>query len=57
MERTDPVALVCDVYCDLVTFPFGTLGQVWFLIDRFLILAVFLTYDINGLFVQVLNLY
>ena len=23
---------VCDVYCDCVTFPFGILGQVWFLI-------------------------
>ena len=23
------MALVCDVYCDLVTFPFGILGQVW----------------------------
>ena len=22
----------CDVYCDFVTFPFGVLGQVWFLI-------------------------
>ena len=32
-ERADLLALVCDVYCDfLVTFPFGILGQVWFLI-------------------------
>ena len=28
----DLLALVCDVYCDLVTFPFGILGQVWYLI-------------------------
>ena len=24
--------LVCDVYCDFVTFPFGILGQVWYMI-------------------------
>ena len=29
---TDLLALVCDVYCDFVTFPFGILGQVWYLI-------------------------
>ena len=32
MERTDLLALVCDVYCDFVIFPFGILGQVWYLI-------------------------
>ena len=26
------LALVCDVYCDFFTFPFGILGQVWYLI-------------------------
>ena len=26
------MALVCDVYCDFVTFPFVILGQVWYLI-------------------------
>ena len=27
------LALVCNVYCDFVTFPFGgILGQVWYLI-------------------------
>ena len=26
------MALVYDVYCDFVTFPFGILGQVWYLI-------------------------
>ena len=26
------LALVSDVYCDFVTFPFGILGQVWYLI-------------------------
>ena len=26
------MALVCDVYCELVTFPFGILGQVRYLI-------------------------
>ena len=30
--KSDLLALVCDVYCDLVTFPFGVLGQVWYLI-------------------------
>ena len=24
--------LLCDVYCDFVTFPFGTLGQMWYFI-------------------------
>ena len=28
----DLLALVCYVYCDFVTFPFGILGQVWYLI-------------------------
>ena len=28
----DLLAHVCDVYSDFVTFPFGILGQVWFLI-------------------------
>ena len=31
-ERADLLALVCDAYCDFVTFPFGILGQVWYLI-------------------------
>ena len=31
-ERADLLALVCDVYCDFFTFPFGILGQVWDLI-------------------------
>ena len=31
-KRADLLASVCDVYCDFVTFPFGTLGQVWYLI-------------------------
>ena len=26
-ERADLLALVCDVYCDFVTFPFGILGH------------------------------
>ena len=28
----DLLALVCDVYCDFVTSPFGILRQVWYLI-------------------------
>ena len=31
-ERADLLALVCGVDCDFVTFPFGILGQVWYLI-------------------------
>ena len=31
-ERADLLALVCDVYCDFVTFPFGILGQVCFFV-------------------------
>ena len=31
-ERADLLALVCGVYCEFVTFPFGILGQVWYLI-------------------------
>ena len=32
MGRPDLLALVCDVYCNFDTFPFGILGQVWYLI-------------------------
>ena len=31
-ERADLLALVCDVCCDCVTFPFGILGLVCYLI-------------------------
>ena len=31
-ERADLLAFVCYVYCDFVTFPFGIMGQVWYLI-------------------------
>ena len=31
-ERADLLAPVCDVCCDSVTFTFGILGQVWYLI-------------------------
>ena len=33
-----------NVYCILVTFPCGILGQVWYLIASFLIVAAFLTF-------------
>ena len=42
-ERVDLLALVCDTYCDFVTFPFGILGQVWYLIVSTPIRAVLLT--------------
>ena len=37
--------IVCDVYCAFVTFPFGILGLVWYLIVSIPnpILAVFIT--------------
>ena len=31
-ERADLLALVCGVCCEFVTFPFGILCQVWYLI-------------------------
>ena len=31
-ERADLLALVCDVKLCFVTFPFGILGHVWYLI-------------------------
>ena len=34
-DRVDLLALVGDVYCILVTFPCGILGQVWYLIVSF----------------------
>ena len=42
-ERPDLLALVSDVYFFFVTFPCSILGQVWYLMYRFLIFAVFLT--------------
>ena len=46
MEMAD----ICGVYCDFVTFPFGILGQVWYLIVSIpdpCCLSYFL-YDISG---------
>ena len=34
-ERVDLLAFVGDVYCIFVTFPYGILGQVWYLIASF----------------------
>ena len=31
-KRADLLAIVCDVKCDFVTYPFGILGQVRYLI-------------------------
>ena len=31
-EIVDLLTLVCDDYCNFVTFPFGIFGQVWYLI-------------------------
>ena len=35
MGKADLLALVCDVYCVFVSFPYGILGQVWYLIVSF----------------------
>ena len=43
--------LVCEVFIWFVTFPFGVLGQVWYLY-RFLIFAFFLTLNRLCSFVQ-----
>ena len=32
LKENDLLALLCDVYCDFVPFPFGILGQMWYLI-------------------------
>ena len=34
-EKADLLTLVGDVYCIFVTFPCGTLSQVWYLIVSF----------------------
>ena len=34
-ERDDLLALAGDVYCSFVTFQYGILGQVWYLIVSF----------------------
>ena len=31
-EMADLLALVCDVYCNFVNFPFGILQRLWYLI-------------------------
>ena len=32
LNTSEGKRLVCDVYCDFVTFPFGIRGQMWYLI-------------------------
>ena len=46
-ERTDISALVCEVYCDFVTFQFLSLVRCGTLLDRFLIIAVILTLNVG----------
>ena len=53
------MALVCDVYCDLVTLPFGILGQVWYLIVSSpdpCCLTLFLVYPFHVYLLLVLHL-
>ena len=55
-ERAGLLALVCDVYHDFVTFPFGILGQVWYLIVL-IPDPCCLSYSDQGLFVNYRNKY
>ena len=56
-ERADLLALVDDVYCSFVTFSYGILGQVWYLIVSFpdlsrlsyLYLCIYMSQHINHL--------
>ena len=47
-ERADLLALVGDIYCIFVTFPYGILSQVWYLIVSLPIFALFLTLYIQS---------
>ena len=49
-ERAGILALVGDVYCILVTFPSGILGQVWNLIVSFPDLSCLSYYENCNLF-------
>ena len=47
-ERADLLALLCVMFfCVLVTFSYGVLGQVWYLIVSILDLCLFLTFVRN----------
>ena len=48
-ERADLLALVCGVYCEFVTFPFGILGQVWYLIVSIPDLCILTYFDVQSL--------
>ena len=48
-ERADPWLFFCDVKLCFVTFPCGILGQVWYLMYRFLIFAAFVILVHNAL--------
>ena len=44
-ERADLLALLRVMFsCVFVTFPYGDLGQVWYLFYLFLVVAFFLTF-------------
>ena len=53
-ERADLLALLCAIFsCVFVTFPYGILGQVWFLIISILdlcLLPYFKTDDLYSIF-------
>ena len=48
-EMADLLALVGDVYCIFVTFPYGILGQVWYWIVSFPDLCL-LSYVLQSMF-------
>ena len=51
-DRANLLALVCDVYCNFVTFPFGFLGKVWYLIVL-IPDPCYLSSFVNGIFVNI----
>ena len=63
-ERADLLALVCGVFCEFVTFPFGILGQVWYLIVSIpdlcnlitLKLMLMIDFEISGLLTLIMTL-
>ena len=46
-KRVDILALVCVLNFVIVTFPFGYLGKVWYLIESIPDLCPFLTFILN----------
>ena len=55
-ERADLLALLCVMFfCVLVTFSYGVLGQVWYLIVSIIDLCLFLTFLRNIVLITEIN--